>query len=72
MLLWRIVNNIDASRDIFLEKEFIGIDATNKGLVEGFGRRWPDDTDCDMDIIEDLKARGLLDISDDFLKKYYI
>jgi 4-hydroxy-3-polyprenylbenzoate decarboxylase len=72
MLLWRIVNNIDASRDIFLEKEFIGVDATNKGLVEGFARRWPDDTDCDMQIIEDLRSRGLLEVSDDFLKKYYI
>ena len=72
MLLWRIVNNIDAARDIFLEKEFIGVDATNKGQIEGFTRRWPDDTDCDMRVIDDLRARNLLDISDDFLKKYYI
>lgn len=72
MLLWRIVNNIDASRDITMEKEFICVDATNKGDIEGFPRRWPDDTDCDMNVIKDLRQRGLLDIDDDFLKKFYI
>ena len=72
MLLWRIVNNIDASRDIILQKEFIGIDATNKGDIEGFPRRWPDDTDCDKEVIASLRERGLLDIDDEFLKKYYI
>ncbi len=72
MLIWRIVNNIDASRDIFLEKEFIGIDATNKGEIENFPRRWPDDTDCNMDVISDLRKRGLLNIDDSFLDKYYI
>ena len=72
MLLWRVANNIDASRDIYLRKEFIGIDATNKGEIEAFPRRWPDDTDCDSDVIKDLMARGLLDIDEEFLKKYYI
>ncbi len=72
MLIWRVVNNIDASRDIFLEKEFIGIDATNKGEIENFPRRWPDDTDCDKSVIDDLRKRKLLDINDKFLRKYYI
>ena len=72
MLLWRIVNNIDASRDITLAKEFICVDATNKGEIEGFPRRWPDDTDCDKAVIEDLRKRGLLDIDEEFLKKFYI
>ena len=72
MLLWRIVNNIDASRDIILEKEFICVDATNKGKIEGFSRRWPDDTDCDMDVIKALRERNLLEIDDEFLKKFYI
>ncbi len=72
MLLWRIVNNIDASRDISLEKEFICVDATNKGEIEGFPRRWPDDTDCDKEVIQDLRNRGLLDVDENFLKKYYI
>jgi 4-hydroxy-3-polyprenylbenzoate decarboxylase len=72
MLLWRIVNNIDASRDIFLHEAFIGVDASNKGEIDGFKRRWPDDTECDMDVIERLKKRGLLDVSQEFLNKYYI
>jgi len=72
MLIWRVVNNIDAKRDIFLQKEFIGIDATNKGAIENFPRRWPDDTDCDLNVINRLKKQGVLDVSDDFLKKYYI
>ncbi|HHD77692.1 MAG TPA: menaquinone biosynthesis decarboxylase [Campylobacteraceae bacterium] len=72
MLIWRIVNNIDATRDIFLQKEFIGIDATNKGEIEGFPRRWPDDTDCDATVIEDLRERGIIDVDEDFLKRFYI
>jgi 4-hydroxy-3-polyprenylbenzoate decarboxylase len=72
MLIWRVVNNIDAKRDIFLQKEFIGIDATNKGEIDGFPRRWPDDTDCDPQVIEDLRKRGILEIDDSFLKRFYI
>ncbi len=72
MLIWRVVNNIDASRDIYLKSEYIGVDGTNKGVLENFPRRWPDDTDCDMDVIMDLKKRGLLNIDDEFLKRFYI
>jgi 4-hydroxy-3-polyprenylbenzoate decarboxylase len=72
MLLWRVVNNIDASRDIYLQKEFIGVDATNKGEVENFPRRWPDDTDCDAKTIDSLIERGLVDVDKDFLRKFHI
>ncbi len=72
MLIWRVVNNIDAKRDIFLQKEFIGIDATNKGAIENFPRRWPDDTDCDPEVIERLRKRQIIDVDDAFLKKFYI
>ncbi len=72
MLIWRIVNNIDASRDIYLQKEFIGIDATNKGEIEDFPRRWPDDTDCDMEVLAGLRKRGILDIDDEFIKRFYL
>ena len=72
MLIWRVVNNMDATRDIFLQKEYIGIDATNKGEIDGFPRRWPDDTDCDTAVIEDLRKRGIIDLDDDFLKRFYI
>ncbi len=72
MLIWRVANNIDATRDIFLQKEFIGIDATNKGEVEDFPRRWPDDTDCDPEVIASLRERGIIDVDDAFLKRFYI
>ncbi len=72
MLLWRIVNNIDATRDVVLEKEFICIDATNKGEIDGFSRRWPEDTDCDQNVLKSLQERGLLDVDENFMKKFYI
>jgi 4-hydroxy-3-polyprenylbenzoate decarboxylase len=72
MLVWRIVNNIDAKRDIFLKEEFIGIDATNKGEIDGFKREWPGDTDCDRNVIKNLKKRKIIDIDEEFLRKFYI
>jgi len=72
MLVWRVVNNIDARRDIYLQKEFIGIDGTNKNSLDKFPRRWPDDTDCSSEVIDSLRERGLIDISDEFLKKFRI
>ncbi len=72
MLIWRVVNNIDAKRDIFLEKNFFVIDATNKGEIDSFKREWPDDTDCDREVINSLLKRGLLDIDESFLEKFYI
>ncbi len=72
MLIWRVVNNMDAKRDLFLQKEFIGIDATNKGAVDNFPRRWPDDTDCDPGVIEALRKQGVIDVDDAFLKHFYI
>jgi 4-hydroxy-3-polyprenylbenzoate decarboxylase len=72
MLIWRVVNNIDAKRDIFIDGEFVVVDATNKGKIDGFNREWPDDTDCTKEVIEDLRQRGLLDIDEEFIKKFYI
>ena len=72
MLIWRVVNNIDARRDIYLEREYIGINATNKNALDGFSRRWPDDTDCNKEVIESLRQRGLIDVSDEFLEKFRI
>ncbi|EAK0631201.1 menaquinone biosynthesis decarboxylase, partial [Campylobacter jejuni] len=35
MLVWRVVNNIDAKRDIFIKEERLGVDASAKGEAEG-------------------------------------
>ena len=69
MLLWRVVNNIDAQRDIVLEP-FITIDGTNKSEVDGFKREWPKDTHCTKEVLDSLQKRGIIDIDNEFIKKF--
>jgi len=70
MLLWRVVNNMDSNRDIFIYEESVCIDGTNKGKIDDFPRRWPDDVLCTESVLENLKKRGLTDIDDKFIKKW--
>ncbi len=72
MLIWRVVNNIDAKRDIFLQTEFIGIDATNKSEKDGYKREWPGDTDCDKEVLKSLIQRNLIPNDKELLKHYYV
>ncbi|MCF6173115.1 MAG: menaquinone biosynthesis decarboxylase, partial [Campylobacteraceae bacterium] len=72
MLLWRVVNNIDAQRDIFLQTEYIGIDATNKSKKDGYKRQWPDDADCNSAVLDDLIKRKLIPNNKELLKHYYV
>jgi 4-hydroxy-3-polyprenylbenzoate decarboxylase len=72
MLIWRVVNNIDALRDIFVEDEFIGIDATTKNALDGYTREWPKDTDCDQAVISHLIELGLIENNPQFLKHFHI
>ncbi|WP_456429982.1 menaquinone biosynthesis decarboxylase [Nitratifractor sp.] len=67
LLLWRVVNNIDAQRDILLDP-FIGVDATNKNSLDGYVREWPGDTHCDPEVLERLKERGLIDADDEAIR----
>lgn len=69
MLIWRVVNNIDANRDVRLEP-FIMVDGTNKGEVDGYGREWPGDTHCTKEVLDRLQAQGVIDIDEKFIKKY--
>ena len=69
MLLWRVVNNIDAQRDI-ITKPFIIIDGTNKSEVDGFNREWPGDTFCTKEVLDSLQERGLINIDETFIKKF--
>ncbi len=72
MLLWRVVNNIDAKRDVKLTP-FIMVDGTNKSeKYDDFHREWPPDVLCDRKIVEDLQKRGLIDVDEEFLRKYGI
>jgi len=69
MLIWRVVNNIDAQRDVTL-KPFICIDATNKNGYDGYKREWPGDTFCTQETLNKLQKIGLIDIDENFIKKF--
>jgi 4-hydroxy-3-polyprenylbenzoate decarboxylase len=69
MLLWRVVNNIDAQRDVKLSP-FIMVDATNKSELDGFNREWPGDTFCTKEVLDMLQEKGLIDIDDAFIRKF--
>ena len=71
MLVWRVTNNIDAQRDIWVE-EMIGVDGTNKDPMDGFARVWPGDVHCDKAVLEDLRARGLIDLDDATVQHYQL
>lgn len=72
MLIWRVANNIDALRDIFVSGLMVGIDGTNKNSLDGFNRRWPDDVDCTPSVVESLKERGIWDLHDNLYKEYQL
>ncbi|MGB5918760.1 menaquinone biosynthesis decarboxylase [Arcobacter sp.] len=72
MLIWRVCNNIDSNRDIFIANDTLGVDATNKNSYDNFQRRWPDDVDCTKSVIDDLRSRGILDCSDELIVKFQI
>ncbi len=69
MLVWRVVNNMDSNRDVYIEDNTICIDGTNKNDFDNFKRRWPDDVDCTASVISSLRERGIIDISDEFIKQ---
>ena len=72
MLVWRVTNNIDALRDVWID-EIIGIDGSNKNALDGFTREWPPDVDTTYEVIEKLKKLGLIEgISEEELKKYQV
>jgi len=70
MLVWRVTNNMDAQRDVFVSGLMVGVDGTNKNTLDGFTRRWPDDVDCTKSVVESLKEKGIWDIDDKLFNKY--
>ena len=72
MLVWRVVNNIDAGRDIYIDADMIGFDGTNKGALDGFKREWPGDVNCTASVLESLRKRGVLEIEDDLIDKFQL
>jgi len=72
MLIWRVTNNIDALRDVFISGLMVGLDGTNKNMLDGFNREWPDDVDCTPSVVNSLKNRGLWDLEDKLYQKYQL
>jgi len=73
MLIWRVTNNMDAGRDVFIsENNMIGIDGTNKSKVDNFTREWPDDVDCTLSVVNSLKERGIWDLDDATFEKFQL
>jgi len=71
MLVWRVSNNVDALYDVWIE-EIWGVDATAKSEIDGYKRKWPEDTHCDKEVIENLRTKGIIDVDEEFLRKYQI
>ena len=69
MLIWRVTNNMDAQRDIFVSGLMVGVDGTNKNKFDGFTRRWPDDVDCTQSVVNFLKEKGVWDLDEEIYKK---
>ena len=72
MLVWRVCNNIDSNRDLFIDENIMCLDATDKNAYDNFKRRWPDDVDCTKEVIESLRERKIIDVSDEFINKFYL
>ena len=72
MLVWRVVNNIDAGRDVYRDADRIGIDGTNKGTLDGFEREWPGDVNCTPAVLESLQKRGVLEIEEKLIHKFQL
>ncbi len=72
MSLWRVTNNIDAQRDIFVSGLMVGIDGTNKTEIDNFQREWPGDVECTPSVVKSLKDRGIWDLDPELEKSYQL
>ncbi len=72
MLTWRVVNNLDAQRDLTVIDDIVYLDGTNKTALDGFERRWPDDVTCTPDVVTNLKEKGLWDLAPELEKHYQL
>jgi 4-hydroxy-3-polyprenylbenzoate decarboxylase len=72
MILWRVVNNIDAGRDIYLDCGFIGVDASSKNCMDGYEREWPGDVLCTRSVLESLSKRKIIDFNEELNNKWQL
>lgn len=72
LLLWRISNNIDAKRDLWICDGVLYVDATDKEECDNHFREWPKDTDCSKEVIQKLQEKGLITEDEEFFTKFGI
>ncbi|MDF1882146.1 menaquinone biosynthesis decarboxylase [Sulfurimonas sp. MAG313] len=72
MLVWRVVNNIDAQRDFYMNGDMIAINGTNKNSIDGFTRQWPGDVECTDSVLKSLSDRGIIEPNDDLYHKFQL
>ena len=72
MLLWRVTNNIDALRDIYIDGENFCVDATSKSELEGYTRGWPMQTDCEREVVAELVKRSVVKDEPELFHKFEI
>jgi len=72
MLLWRVTNNMDAGRDVFVRNATVGIDGTTKNSIDGYDRQWPDDVECTPSVVQHLKDLALWDLDEKSVIKYHL
>jgi 4-hydroxy-3-polyprenylbenzoate decarboxylase len=72
MLIWRVTNNMDALRDLFISGLMVGVDGTNKNKLDGFTREWPDDVDCTKSVVDGLKEKSLWNLDEKLYKKFQL
>jgi len=72
MLIWRVANNLDAQRDVFVSGLMIGLDGTNKNELDGYTREWPGDVECSEKVVASLKSKGIWDLSEELRDKYQL
>ena len=72
MLIWRVTNNMDALRDVFISGLMVGVDGTNKTPLDGFTREWPDDVDCTQSVVEKLKQKALWNLDEKTYKEFQL
>ena len=71
MLIWRVANNIDAQRDVFVS-DIIAVDGTNKNSLDGFTRVWPGDVNCDPKVLKKLADASIIEYDETLQKRYYL
>lgn len=72
MLIWRVTNNMDALRDVYVSGLMVGIDGTNKNSLDNFTREWPDDVDCTQSVVAKLKAMGVWNLDEKLYNKFQL